>query len=333
MGRVVLVLAILAGASGCGDFNNMYCEDSSLVMATGCDVATSVMGGTCSGCDSTMDYTAMTGGMYSCDGGSFYLSGAYAGVVSGCYYEDCEYSYSYSFDPECDQYSSTTCAAGSLMIGKLCGDDDTCSACVMMNYTSVTNGLYSCDASAFYSGGAWAGPLSGCSWNSCDDDDDNDDDDDCDQYKNIYCDDSTVMYSSDCDDSTCSSCASELDYTAFSGGMYTCDGDSFYQDGSYGEALPGCYYEECGSSYSYSFSYEASDDFPWPACVSDCSMCLADGNIECTDDCSANDLALACGQCAQLGMPCTPFSVDVQCIDCGRRLTGRALLFGYINCC
>ena len=29
----------------------------------------------------------------------------------------------------------------------------------------------------------------------------------------------------------------------------------------------------------------------------------------------------------------TPFSVDAQCIDCGRRLTGRTLLFGYLNCC
>ena len=29
----------------------------------------------------------------------------------------------------------------------------------------------------------------------------------------------------------------------------------------------------------------------------------------------------------------TPFSVDGQCIDCGRRLTGRALLSGYLNCC
>ena len=29
----------------------------------------------------------------------------------------------------------------------------------------------------------------------------------------------------------------------------------------------------------------------------------------------------------------TPFAVDAQCIDCGRRLTGRALLFGYLNCC
>ena len=29
----------------------------------------------------------------------------------------------------------------------------------------------------------------------------------------------------------------------------------------------------------------------------------------------------------------TSFSVDTQCIDCGRRLTGRALLFGYLNCC
>ena len=29
----------------------------------------------------------------------------------------------------------------------------------------------------------------------------------------------------------------------------------------------------------------------------------------------------------------TPFSMDAQCIDCGRRLTGRTLLFGYLSCC
>ena len=29
----------------------------------------------------------------------------------------------------------------------------------------------------------------------------------------------------------------------------------------------------------------------------------------------------------------TPFSVDSQCTDCGRRLTGRTLLFGYLSCC
>ena len=29
----------------------------------------------------------------------------------------------------------------------------------------------------------------------------------------------------------------------------------------------------------------------------------------------------------------TPSSVETQCIDCGSRLTGRTLLFGYLNCC
>ena len=29
----------------------------------------------------------------------------------------------------------------------------------------------------------------------------------------------------------------------------------------------------------------------------------------------------------------TPVSVEAECIDCGRRLTRRKLLFGYLNCC
>lgn len=94
-----------------------------------------------------------------------------------------------------------------------------------------------------------------------------DDDGDCYQYNNVYCDDSTVMYNTGCD-STCSSCASEVDYTAYSGGMYTCVEDfddydfddfaDFYVNGSYAGALQGCYYDDCSSSYSYAFSYSYS---------------------------------------------------------------------------
>ena len=59
------------------------------------------------------------------------------------------------------------------------------------------------------------------------------------------------------------------------------------------------------SSYSYPHSYSYS--YGWPDCVSDCSMCVEDGDTECVDDCSTDELALVCGQCAQLGMPCPAF--------------------------
>ena len=80
------------------------------------------------------------------------------------------------------------------------------------------------------------------------------DDDDCKGgYKDVYCDDSTIWYASDCDE-TCSNCASSQDLTAFTSGMYTCTSDSqtFYVDGAYEGPLPGCYYDECSGSYSYS---------------------------------------------------------------------------------
>ena len=54
--------------------------------------------------------------------------------------------------------------------------------------------------------------------------------------------------------------------------------------------------------YSYSFSYEFANSPPMPDTP------------------------------APTPVP-TPPSMGVQCVDCGRRLTGRTLLFGYLNCC
>ena len=269
---LLVAISLLGTCSGdeCApSVNNMYCDDSHLMASSGCDVATSVIGSTCSSdCDQTLDYTELTGGQYSCDDNSFYASGVYMSPLPGCYVDECEYSYSY--DSDCDQYTSQDCSAGSLMVGRYCGDDDTCMACILFNYTAMTNGLYSCDNDSVYYGGSFGFSFSSlpspCFYESCDDhdDDNNDDDDDCvSGYKDVYCDDSIIWYMSGCDE-MCSNCASEVDWTAWTGGMYTCTGDSqtFYNDGAYQGPLPGCHYEECSGSYSYSYD-ETACDFPY----------------------------------------------------------------------
>ena len=199
---LLVAISLLGTCSGdeCApSVNNMYCDDSHLMASSGCDVATSVIGSTCSSdCDQTLDYTELTVGQYSCDGNSFYASGVYMSPLPGCYVDECEYSYSY--DSDCDQYTSWDCSAGSLMVGRYCGGDDTCMACILFNYTAMANGLYSCDSDSVYYGGSFGFSFSSlpsqCYYESCGDhgEDNNDDDGDCvSGYKDVYyCDDSTI---------------------------------------------------------------------------------------------------------------------------------------------
>ena len=171
--------------------------------------------------------------------------------------------FSMSYGGACSGYTSLTCDGGRLILANGC-DESTCSNCWMtMDYTEYTDGAYSCDDELYYYNddtSYFSSVLPGC---YCDGDesysysyDDNGDDDgDCtSEFKDVYCEDSTVWFSSDCD-VTCSNCAFTTDFTAYTGGTYTCMGDTqgFYENGAFMGPMPGCYFEEC--SYSYSYSY------------------------------------------------------------------------------
>ena len=128
--------------------------------------------------------------------------------------------------------------------------------------------------------------LPGCQYESCDDDGGDDDGDSCDQYSNLYCDDSgSVIMGQDCGDESCGSCQVMVDYTAYTEGDYTCDGAYMYYMGGTWGALPGCYYESCEDDD------QGADDnsFDWPECVSDCSACVEDGDWECMQDCESGE--------------------------------------------
>ena len=50
------------------------------------------------------------------------------------------------------------------MVGEDCGDDSTCSACVLWDYTALSNGMYTCDDTGYYSDCMYVGALPGCYW-------------------------------------------------------------------------------------------------------------------------------------------------------------------------
>ena len=63
-----------------------------------------------------------------------------------------------------------------------------------------------------------------------------------------------------------------------------------------------CYCAEKGDS-------EGGDN-AWPECVSDCSTCLEDGDVECMDDCSAEDSASACAMCIENGFDMSDYCAE-----------------------
>ena len=86
-----------------------------------------------------------------------------------------------------------------------------------------------------------------------------------------------------------------VDYTAYTGGTYTCTGDTqgFYENGVYMGPLPGCYYDECSGSYSYSYSYSYSEN--------DCTATCPYAPTTCDEFYSAAGL---CDDCADAFMGC-----------------------------
>jgi len=103
-------------------------------------------------------------------------------------------------------------------------------------------------------------------------------------YETAYCDDGSVFVGTNCEDETCSTCEEYIDYTALSGGQYTCDVDTNYYyydedlDGTNEEegVLPGCYYDDpcdpsddsgggCSNNNEWRSKGKASKDCDWVA--------------------------------------------------------------------
>ena len=154
---------------------------------------------TCGSCDTTMDYTAATGGMYYCDNDYFYVDEDLDGnpeagpnYAPGCYYDDeCDGGDGDGDDDDdCSDddngFQNVYCDDGNVIFQDDCGDDSTCGDCDgAVDYTEATYGAYSCDddTGMYYVDSDLdgsidqSGYLPGCHYNSCSDDDADDDDD------------------------------------------------------------------------------------------------------------------------------------------------------------
>ena len=133
------------------------------------------------------------------------------------------------------------------------------------------------------------------------------------------------------DISTCSGFASE-----FMDGL--CDTYELYDEcfcdecNSYIKEYYQCVFEYYAAFYvglTCDFSYDDpnvcpseddADDMSWPSCVSDCSVCLEDGDDECIDDCTLIDQGLACSGCESIGYDmsstvCATISADTCASD------------------
>ena len=91
-------------------------------------------------------------------------------------------------------------------------------------------------------------------------------------WQYVYNDGGVCMQAFACGDNACdpSSCATDaIDYTAYSGGLITCDDTGYYSEGEFAGAMPTCWYEEpcggwtLGSSYSYSFVWTSGSSYSY----------------------------------------------------------------------
>ena len=82
-------------------------------------------------------------------------------------------------------------------------------------------------------------------------------------WQYVYNDSGACMQAFACGDNACdpSSCATDaINYTALTGGLFTCDDAGYYIEGEFAGAMPTCWYEEPCGSYSYSYSEPNYDD-------------------------------------------------------------------------
>ena len=113
-------------------------------------------------------------------------------------------------------------------------------------------------------------------------------------YTDVTCYGGTVMISTSCDDATCSSCGLTMDYTALTGGQYTCDETYFYVNSQQANVLAAgvaSYYDtivETGVTMSYSSSVCAEYCSPY------CALC--DGATV-TANCTYTCVEAYCDQC------------------------------------